>query len=413
MQAKTPAPPPLVEPVKERKRTTEAMPLFEPAQATASMALSPQTPKFGLIGEELAEGGSLRNGRYLLRRLISRQVWQKRAYEAFWLAQDVQRGGVQVFISDVGLPAYDTAATTVLRNATNTFLSIGQHARIPALWDAFSERRRNLFVFEATEGMTLLSSIRQRKRAHSEAEVVDLCLQILDILAFLSQQPAPVVHGWIRPEHILLSGSDHKSSLIGFSVVMAGGGWQYLAGLERLRLSPYTVPELGNGLIDIRADLYSLLSTAYFAATGSVPARVATSAIVPKIRRLNPQLSEEFEEILAKGLHARASQRYQQVEELQQALQALLPSLTKPKEETVVVLREREKPSVEDTVARMLPEMFAIDFDGEEREKVALLPKPEELPPLRTGYEWLWASACFGMILLGLALLVGISRGML
>ena len=132
---------------------------------------------------------------------------------------------------------------------------VGRHPHIPTLWDAFSDRGRNFFVFEPFDGEPLLSRMRRTGRAMSEQDVIECCLQMSEVLELLSQQSPPLVHGLISPEHILSARNGSQYALINFSLVLAGGATQFVSGIDRTRLSPYTPPEFMRGVIDGRSDL--------------------------------------------------------------------------------------------------------------------------------------------------------------
>ena len=94
---------------------------------------------------------------------------------------------------------------------------------------------------------------------------------------------------------------------LGF-VVLAGGATQFVVGMERNRLSPYTAPEFVRGVVDVRTDMYSLIATAYHAVTGTVPSGISGS--IAQAQRINHAISSEFDAILTKGLRSIANQRY-------------------------------------------------------------------------------------------------------
>src|SRR5947209_13788316 len=201
----------------------------------------------------------------------------------------------------------------MVRSATMALTSVGRNTHIPTLWDAFSDQGRSFFVFELIEGESLLARMRRTGRAIPEQEVIECCLQMTEVLELLSQQSPPLIHGQIRPEHIVArSGSQYV--LTNFSIVLAGGAMQLASGIDHSQLSAYTAPEFVRGVIDVRSDLYSLLATAYYLVTGSVP--INMNGTVPSAQRLNPNVSSQFEAILTKGLSSVPSQRYQRPGEL-------------------------------------------------------------------------------------------------
>jgi serine/threonine protein kinase len=371
----------------------------------------------------LLPGILLRGGRYRLQELLERQDWLSGVFEAVWTGRDAHRAGSQVVIIEVVLPENTSVMTqTILRSATMGLVTVGRHPHIPGLWDAFSDQGRSFFVFEPIEGETLMGRMRLNGRSLPEHEVIECCLQLTDVLEFLSQQSPQLVHGLIRPEHVVLSRNNSQYILTHFSIVLAGGGTQYIAGMERSRLSPYTAPEFNRGVVDVRTDIYSLIATAYHAVTGSVPTGINGS--IPQAQRINPSVSSAFDAILAKGLRTVPNQRYQRPSELRQDLLAmrsvsgtLVPGrasnpVYQSSGPTFVSSNGQQTQSppqrTSDQVAQALPILLNTNDDMEER--VHLLPKPEDLPPLKAGNDTMNATILLGLILVVLVVVVIMSQ---
>ncbi len=373
----------------------------------------------------LLPGVLLRGGRYRLQELQERQDWLSGVFEAVWIGKDAHRAGSQVMICEVVLPENTSVMTqTILRTATMTLAAIGRHPHIPALWDAFSDQGRSFFVSEPIEGESLMARMRYIGRALPEQEVIECCLQMTDVLELLSQQSPQLVHGLIRPEHIMLSRNGSQYILTNFSIVLAGGATQYVAGMERSRLSPYTAPEFVRGVVDVRTDIYSLIATAYHAVTGSVPAGISGS--IPQAQRINPNVSSAFDAILSKGLRTVPNQRYQRPSELRQDLLAMrsvsgtlvsgngdnavlqhnIPSLVSKNGQRTDSSTQRSP----DHVAQALPLLLNATDDLEDR--VLLLPNPEDLPPMKKGNDTLNAAMLVSLILVCLVVIVVLSQVM-
>jgi serine/threonine protein kinase len=375
----------------------------------------------------LAPGAMLRNGRYRLRELHGRQDWLSGVHEAMWIAQDAQRSGSQVMICELAVPESNSMMVqSMLRTATMALTSVGRHPSIPTLWDAFSDQGQNFFVFESFEGESLQARLRRTGRPLAEQEVVECCLQIIELLDLLSQQSPPLVHGLIRPEHIVMSLSGSQYLLTNFSVIMAGGATQFISGLDRTQLSPFMAPELARGTIDPRLDLYSLLATAYYAVTGSAP-NGNNGTIIPSAQKLNPNVSSAFDNILMKGLRPLINQRYQHPLELRQELLGLrsVSGTITPKNETPISASAGPQRSallqstvsvvsqdIPDSVAQVLPGLLATGMDDDD-DPSNMLPKPEELPPLEPRNEQLQSIVWLASILVCLIAIVILSRGLL
>jgi serine/threonine protein kinase len=394
-------------------------------QRSQPSASSPQdsTSTASLKARPLLPGVLLRGVRYRLEELQERQDWLFGTFEAGWRGKDFPRAGSEVMIREVVLPEQTSViAQTLLRTATMTLASVGRYPQIPALWDAFSDRGRSFFVFEPIVGESLLTRMRANGGPLPEQEVIACCLQMTDVLELLAQQSPQVVHGWIRPEHIVLSRESSHYVLTTFSIVLAGGGTQYISGIERSRLSPYTAPEFVHGVVDVRTDLYSLLASAYYAVTGSVP--TASGRTISQAQRINPNLSSAFDAILGKGLQEIASKRYQRPAELRQDLLAMrsvngalissngsnslreksIPSLGSRTGQQAPLPTER----IPDNAAQVLPGLLNLTEEVEER--VKLLPRPEELPPMKEANDSLSTAIWLCAILLSLIVLVALSH---
>jgi hypothetical protein len=371
--------------------------------------------------DQLAVGALLRKGRYRLHEMLEKQHWLSGVYEAVWVAQDSQRNGARVNVCEVVIPETSSMVVqSTLRSATMALTSVGRHPHIPTLWDAFSDHGRSFFVFEPFEGESLLARMRRTGRALSEQEVVECCLQMTEVLELLAQQSPPLVHGLIRPEHIIIARGGSQFILSTFSIVLVGGATQFVAGMERSQLSPYTAPEFTRGVIDARSDIFSLLATAYHAVTGSVPAGLSGS--IPPAQRLNPAISPQFDAILTRGLRPVAGQRYQRPSELRQdllAMRSVSGSLVDGGGHASARAGQRSagfqprvelpKPQVADSVALALQSLAPAEDLDEQR---TLLPRPEELAPLAEKNDMLYSAIWIALVIIALIVLLAIGRGL-
>lgn len=405
-------------------QTAQSVQSPPPYQQSGASSAQNNTRSMGMDTRQLTPGTILRGGRYRLHELQERQDWLSGVYETMWVAQDAQRGASQVMICEVLLPdSSSMIIQAILRSATMALTSVGRHPHITTLTDAFSDRGRHFFVFDPVEGESLLSRMRRTGRAMQEQEVIECCLQMTEVLELLSQQPQPLVHGLIRPEHIIVGRSGSQYVLSNFSIVLAGGATQFVSGIDRTRLSAYCAPEFVRGVIDVRSDLFSLLATAYHAVTGSVPSSVSGS--IPSAQRLNPNISPAFDAVLTKGLRPIANQRYQRPSELRQELLAirsvsgtLVPSQGQRMDQPVGRIPDlgqsvqRSEPTLTSQVPNSVAQAFqSLAPENDLEEQKLLLPLPEELPPLEAHNDTLYAAIWLGSLLVCLILVVVFSRG--
>jgi serine/threonine protein kinase len=330
-------------------------------------------------------------------------------------------------ICEVTLPEGNSIMTqTLLRTATMSLVNVGRHRHIPALWDAFSDQGRSFFVFEPVDGESIAARLRYSGRPISEQEVIEFCLQMAEVLELLAQQSPPFAHGMIRPEHVLVGRNGSQYYLTTFSVVLAGGGTQFITGIDRMRLSPYTAPEFTRGVADSRSDIYSLIATAYYAVTGTAPTGINGS--IPQAQRINNAVSPAFDAILTRGLRSIAGQRYQRPSELRQDLLAL-----RSVNGTIEPGSQRERRNGFDyqwdastgAAANRQPTGRAYEgqsasysdalpiklvIDEPEEEQVILLPKPEEMAPMPRANDRRNAVLLLGAILVALIILVVLTQ---
>jgi serine/threonine protein kinase len=361
----------------------------------------------------MTAGAHLRNGRYRLQEPLKRQVWGAGAFEATWIGRDLQQEK-QVMICEVVVPEQYSAQTlSIMHAATTSLLSVRQSAHLTPILDAFRDQERSFFVFAPPAGETLEAKLRREQRPFSEQAIIDFCLQMVDILETFSRKSPPLVHGLICPEHVLISYDGARYILSNFSIFAAGSATSILAGIERARLSPYMAPEFAHDDFDSRYDLYAVIATAYFLATGKPPMANAS----PRVRSINPEISLALDAILAKGLRAIPQQRYQRPSQLRQDLLDLRTQ--KAREEMPLPARApRIPPAFPGNAYTPTPAPaggdgippLPIALLAPTEEQDVLLPAPETLPPLSMGGERLEAGIMLAILLAGLGIITGLSH---
>ncbi len=346
-----------------------------------------------------------------MQELQTRQDWPGGTFEATWVGRDFQRE-MQVMIREIAIPGTTPEQVLpIMHAATTSLLSLQRYPHVAPIMDAFKDQGRSFFVFDLVQGETLMDRLRHLQHPLPEQEVVEFCLQMADVLEMLNQKS--LVHGAIRPEYIYRSFSGSHYILTNFSILVAGKATKFVAGGSSL--SPYTAPELNQGYIDIRGDIYSVLATAYHLVTGTIPAGNTS----PPAQSLNPAISPAFSAILAKGLHFSPQQRYQHPSQLRQDLLSVRPQMIGDSPALPVQgniadsfppLRETPSfPPRPNEMASSSPYLFPIVPPSLEDEH-ALVPAPETLPPLRMGRERLEAVLMLLVVLLALGIITALSN---
>ncbi|NMF66566.1 serine/threonine-protein kinase, partial [Brasilonema octagenarum] len=171
------------------------------------------------------------------------------------------------------------------------------------------------------------------KRQLSEAEVIKLLREILEVLAFVHQKR--VIHRDLKPSNIMRRESDGKIVLIDFGAVKqvttqianAQGQTQFTVAIG----TPGYVPsEQANGQPTLSSDIYAVGVICIQALTGMNPdprrRGFPTDSKTGEIIWQNQaQVSPKLANIIDKMIRYDYRQRYQSADEVLQALKTLLP----------------------------------------------------------------------------------------
>ncbi|VTR96770.1 bifunctional serine/threonine-protein kinase/formylglycine-generating enzyme family protein [Tuwongella immobilis] len=210
-----------------------------------------------------------------------------------------------------------------------------QHPNIVMAFDAHQEGELHFLSMEYIDGLTLTRLVKSRERLPLH-EACDYIRQAALGLQHAHEQE--LVHRDIKPGNLIITKLGRTLKILDFGLARVNtvptGSVEtrvtqegFLVGTPDY-LSPEQAIDARN--VDIRADIYSLGCTLYFALTGQplYPGGTPTEKLVhhatvpaPDIRVLRPDVSPGFARLLAKLLAKRPADRFQTPLEVAQALE--------------------------------------------------------------------------------------------
>ncbi len=214
--------------------------------------------------------------------------------------------------------------------------SMIDHPNVVRLLDSGLFRGIPFVVMERLEGTDMQKAIRS-SGGMEWAAAREIILQVCDGLKAMHDRG--VIHRDIKPANIFLSGSPPKAKIIDFDLAKFEGAAaaDNVAESDEIVGTPaYMAPEMvsGGAALDRRLDIYSLGATIYEMLAGIPPFTAGNYLDLMKMHRdrmprpinsarLSAQAPEAVEKLVAKALAKRPEDRFQTVDELKAAVEAV------------------------------------------------------------------------------------------
>jgi serine/threonine protein kinase len=205
-----------------------------------------------------------------------------------------------------------------------------RHPNIVQVFDFDVQDDVYYMVMEWLEGDTLkvrLNDYRVRDEQMPWGEAIRILLDVLDGLAYAHSEG--MIHRDVKPANILLT-KRGQAVISDFGIAHIVGATQHTAAGALMGTLNYIAPEQGlEGHSDARSDIYSLGIVLYEMLTQRTPFDADTPLAIlmkhlrdplPLPRQINPSIPEPFERIVLKALAKEPDDRYQNTEEMAQAL---------------------------------------------------------------------------------------------
>jgi len=188
-----------------------------------------------------------------------------------------------------------------------------QHPNLPKVMDVFSEGGKYYLVMEYVHGLTLQEMLLERNSPFNELEVLPWAMQLCDVLDYLHSQNPKIIFRDLKPSNIMLT-NQGQIKLIDFGIVRF-----FKPGKTKdtvaLGTPGYASPESMSGQTDERSDVYSLCVTLHHLLTLHDP--VSTIFNLPPLRKINPSISSDIENIIMCGVQNQRDRRWQSIPRMQ------------------------------------------------------------------------------------------------
>ncbi|GCE27013.1 hypothetical protein KDA_24970 [Dictyobacter alpinus] len=274
------------------------------------------------VSSTLTPNAKLQQGRYVVEKVLGQG-----GMGAAVLARDSRvsnkRVVIKELISDENDPEQRKEDERNFEREVDTLASL-DHPLIPTVTDSFQEGSRYYMVQEYAPGENLEDYMERTNKPMPEQEALTYMSQVLDILEYLGEQKPAIVHRDIKPANIIISDRDKRARLVDFGIARADEAKHAKRKQTTALGTPgYAPPEQYQGNADPRSDLYALAATIHHLVTNRDP-RNYPPFNYPRARTLNPQVSAELENILARALTIDVTKRYQNAGAMRQEVDDLL-----------------------------------------------------------------------------------------
>jgi eukaryotic-like serine/threonine-protein kinase len=192
------------------------------------------------------------------------------------------------------------------------------HSSIPRIYDYFTQNDHSYLVLEFVHGKDLETVISEANGFLPEDQVISWAIQLCDVLSYLhGHKPDPIIFRDMKPSNVMIN---HNGDVIlvdfGIAKTFQTGQKGTMIGTEG-----YSPPEQYRGEATPLADIYSLGATLHHTITRRDPRLEPPFSFAERpVRRINTNVSLEFEAVLNTSLQYNPADRFPSTEAMKDAL---------------------------------------------------------------------------------------------
>jgi serine/threonine protein kinase len=193
------------------------------------------------------------------------------------------------------------------------------HRSISKIYDSFSLNERSYLVLEFINGKDLEAILNDSEGPLSEERVIGWAVELCDVLQYLhTHQPEPVIFRDMKPSNVMVNTYDHII-LIDFGIAKHFQGGQQRGTM--IGTEGYSPPEQYRGEASPQADIYALGATLHHLLTRRDPRLEPPFSFGERaIRKINPLVSPELEEVIVTALQYNPQDRFPTALAMKEAL---------------------------------------------------------------------------------------------
>jgi len=181
------------------------------------------------------------------------------------------------------------------------------YPKIPGVKDYFTIDDHYYMVMEFIEGKDLQRLIKEKGEGGLPVkQVVEWGIQVCEALEYLHNHEIPIIYRDLKPSNIMLRDLDQSIFLIDFGIACPYKSDTKSLSRTRIGTVGYMPPEQFHGKYFPASDTFSLGATMYYLTTGRLH---VLFGYLP-MNSINPDISEELDEIICRSLNIMPSKRF-------------------------------------------------------------------------------------------------------